>query len=148
MSHIVFFRKGSHQVPERSQRLQLCLSYPLWMPETQQKHEYIYRLNIGCGLTLYRECHMHIMQRQGFCSFVCSFIVDDISVIYVTAHRCAGGLKKACPTVWLPRHRHLVGFFNKPGQAQTRDHPFYGPSERPDSSIVQWGSNIQLQDDP
>ena len=54
--------------------------------------------------------------------------INDISVIYVTAHRCAGG-----PTVGLPRHRHFVGFFNVPVLAPTRDHPFYTviPTHRP-----------------
>ena len=52
--------------------------------------------------------------------------IYDISVIYVTAHRCAGGLKKK---LYLrsgsERHRHFVGFFNVPVQAPTRGHPFY-----------------------
>ena len=30
------------------------------------------------------------------------------------------------PTVGLPRHRHFAGFFNKPVEAPTRGHPFYG----------------------
>ena len=52
--------------------------------------------------------------------------INDISVIYVTAHRCAGGLKKK----WdlrsgSQRHRHFVGFFNVPVLASTRDQPFY-----------------------
>ena len=53
--------------------------------------------------------------------------INNTSVIHVTAHRCAGGLKKK----WLDlrlgfqRHRHFVGFFNVPVQAPTRDQPFY-----------------------
>ena len=49
---------------------------------------------------------------------------NDISVIYVTAHRCAGGLKKLNLRSGSQRHRHFVGFFNVPVQAPTRDPPF------------------------
>ena len=38
---------------------------------------------------------------------------NDISVTYVTAHRCAGGLKKKLD-LWSGSQRHLVGFFNVP----------------------------------
>ena len=54
--------------------------------------------------------------------------INDISVMYVTAHRCAGGLKKDVgPTVGSQRHRHFVhvGFFNVPVEATTRDQPFF-----------------------
>ena len=60
--------------------------------------------------------------------------INDISVIYVTAHRCAGGLKKKLDLrSGSQRHRHFVGFFNVPGLAPTRDHPFYTviPTHRP-----------------
>ena len=56
------------------------------------------------------------------------FIVTckDISVICVTAHRCAGGLKKKLNLQsGSQRHRHFVGFLNVPVQAPTRGHPFY-----------------------
>ena len=47
--------------------------------------------------------------------------INDISVIYVTAHRCAGGLKKKMDLrSGSQRHRHFVGFFNMPVQAPTR----------------------------
>ena len=67
------------------------------------------------------------------CSFVrvelnCLFnvTINDISVIYVTAHRCAGGLKKKYDLrSGSQRHRHFVGFFNVPVLAPTRDQPFY-----------------------
>ena len=39
---------------------------------------------------------------------------NDISVIYVTAYRCAGGLKKLDLRSGSQRHRHIVGFFNVP----------------------------------
>ena len=52
--------------------------------------------------------------------------INDISVIYVTAHRCAGGLKKKLDLLsGSQRHRHFVGFFNVLVLAPTRDHPFY-----------------------
>ena len=60
--------------------------------------------------------------------------INDISVIHVTAHRCAGGLKKK---LYLrsgsQRHRHFVGLFNVPVLARTRDQPFYTviPTHRP-----------------
>ena len=57
---------------------------------------------------------------------------NNISVIYVTAHRRAGGLKKKLNLrSGSQRHRHFVGFFNVPVQAPTRDPPFYGYSEKP-----------------
>ena len=34
------------------------------------------------------------------------------------------------PTVWLPWHRYFAGFFNRPVQAPTWEHPFYGDSEK------------------
>ena len=60
--------------------------------------------------------------------------INDISVIYVTAHRCAGGLKKKFDLrSGSQRHRHFVGFFNVPVLAPTRDQPFYTviPTHRP-----------------
>ena len=60
--------------------------------------------------------------------------INDISVIYVTAHRCAGGMKKKFDLrSGSQRHRHFVGFFNVPVLAPTRDHPFYTviPTHRP-----------------
>ena len=57
---------------------------------------------------------------------------NNISVIYVTAHRCAGGLKKKLDLRSDSQcHRHFVGFFNMPVQAPTRGHPFYGSSKEP-----------------
>ena len=60
--------------------------------------------------------------------------INDISVIYVTAHRCAGGLKKKFDLrSGSQRHRHFVRFFNVPVLAPTRDQPFYTviPTHRP-----------------
>ena len=59
---------------------------------------------------------------------------NDISVIYVTAHRCTGGLKKKLNLrSGSQGHRHYVRFFNVPVQAPTRGHPFYTviPRNRP-----------------
>ena len=40
--------------------------------------------------------------------------INDISVIHVTAHRCAGGLKKKFDLrSGSQRHRHFVGFFKE-----------------------------------
>ena len=66
------------------------------------------------------------------CDGLLNVTCNDISVIYVTAHRCTGGFKNK----WnlqsgYQRHRHFVGFFNVPVQAPTRGHPFYGYSEKP-----------------
>ena len=55
--------------------------------------------------------------------------INDISVIYVTAHRCAGGLKKLDLRSGSQRHGHFVGFFNVPVLAPTRDH--HGDSDTP-----------------
>ena len=59
--------------------------------------------------------------------------INDISVIYVTAHRCAGGLKKYDLRSGSQCHRHFVGFCNVPVLAPTRDQPFYTviPTHRP-----------------
>ena len=51
--------------------------------------------------------------------------INDISVIYVTARRCAGGMKKLDLRSGSQRHRHFVGFFNMPVLAPTRDYPFF-----------------------
>ena len=61
-----------------------------------------------------------------------NFTFNDISVIYVTAHRCTGGLKKKLNLrSGSQRHIYFVGFFNVPIQAPTRDPPFYEYSEKP-----------------
>ena len=50
---------------------------------------------------------------------------NNISVIYETTHRCAGGLKKKLDLrSGSQRHTQFVGFFNVPVQAPTRSHPF------------------------
>ena len=55
---------------------------------------------------------------------------NDISVIYVTAHRCASGLKKKLNLRSGSQcHRHFVGFFSV--RAPARGHPFYSYSEKP-----------------
>ena len=48
--------------------------------------------------------------------------INDISVIYVTARRCAGGLKKKLDLLsGSQRHRHFVGFFNVPVDISEED---------------------------
>ena len=66
--------------------------------------------------------------------------LNDISVIYLTAHRCTGGLKKKLD-LWSgsQSHRHFVWFFNVPVQAPTRDQPFYC---RAKGIVGRWGSWI------
>ena len=50
---------------------------------------------------------------------------NDISVIYLTAHRCAGGQKKKMDLgSGSQRHRHFVGFFNVPVQTPMRGRHF------------------------
>ena len=57
---------------------------------------------------------------------------NDISVIYVTAHICAGGLKKPLDVrSGSQRHTNIVWFFNVSLRAPTRGQPFYGYSEKP-----------------
>ena len=66
---------------------------------------------------------------QGDWDWLFNITCNDISVIiYVTANRCAGKLKKL--DLWLGsiRQRHFVGFFNVPVKAPTQGHPFYGYS--------------------
>ena len=71
---------------------------------------------------------------SGWLNWLFNVTINDISVIYVTAHRCAGGLKKKLDLrSGSQRHRHFVGFFNVPVLAPTRDQPFYTaiPTHRP-----------------
>ena len=60
--------------------------------------------------------------------------INDISVIYVTAIRCAGGMKKKLDLrSGSQRHIHFEGFFNVPAQAPIRDLSFCTvfPKNRP-----------------
>ena len=51
--------------------------------------------------------------KWGEVNWLFNVTINDISVIYVTAHRCAGGLKKKLDLrSGSQRHRHFVGFFN------------------------------------
>ena len=88
----------------------------------------------SCPITF--KCHMQVVDfERTNCEVDLLFnvTINDISVIYVTAHRYAGGLKKLDQRSGSQRHRHFVGFFNVPVQAPTRDHPFYTviPRNRP-----------------
>ena len=78
--------------------------------------------------------NVKVFRRTVELSWLFNVTINDISVIYVTAHRCAGGLKKKLDLQsGSQRHRHFVGFFNVPVLAPTRDHPFYTviPTHRP-----------------
>ena len=54
-----------------------------------------------------------------------SVTCNEISAIYVTAHGCAGGLKKWDIWSGSQRHTHFVGFFNVSVQTPRRGRPFY-----------------------
>ena len=76
----------------------------------------------------------HSKMSRGEVNWLFNVTINDISVIYVTAHRCAGGLKKKLDLRSSSQcHRHFVGFFNVPVLTPTRDHPFYTviPTHRP-----------------
>ena len=80
--------------------------------------------------------HIYVSETGGLTSHATLFQL----YIYVTAHRCAGGLKKKLmcrrteeelgPTVGLPRHRLFVGFCKVSVEAPERDHHFYVYSEK------------------
>ena len=53
-------------------------------------------------------------------SWLSNVTINGISVIYVTAHRCPGVLKKKLTYGRTPRHRYLVGFFSIAVQTPTR----------------------------
>ena len=57
--------------------------------------------------------------------------IDDILLIHVRAHRCAGVLKKKLDLQSGSHAIDFVEFFNMPIQAPTQGHPFYGYSEKP-----------------
>ena len=76
---------------------------------------------------------------MGVSVLVFNVTCNDISVLYVTAHRCAGGLKKKLYIrSGSQRHRHFTGFFNVPVQALTRYQPFCTviPTHRPFSRLL------------
>ena len=72
---------------------------------------------------------------------------NDISVTFMTAHRCASGLKKKVDLcVGSQRHRHFIGFFKVPVQHQhwaiLTVLPQLGPS------MAQRDLSSKLKDDP
>ena len=67
-------------------------------------------------------------------------ICNDISVIYVTAHRCAGGLKKKFDLM-SGSQQYFVGFFYVPVEASTRGNPFYDYSETPPHLVAFYEQN-------
>ena len=74
-------------------------------------------------------CYCHDVSE---CIWLLDVTCNDIQVIYVTAHRCAGGPKKKLGLrSGYQCHIHFVGFFNVPVEAPTRGQPFYGYSKKP-----------------
>ena len=73
-------------------------------------------------LYLYR-CHIsYVIDVVVLLSF--NITGNNISVIYMAAHRCTVGLKKLDLRLGFQRYRHFVGFFNMPVQATTMGPPF------------------------
>ena len=71
--------------------------------------------------------HLYVIWKVLFeFNWLLNVTCNDISVLYVTANRCAGRMKKKL-NQWSgsQRHIHFVEFFNVPVQAPTRDKPFY-----------------------
>ena len=64
--------------------------------------------------------------------------INDISVIHVTAHRCAGGLKKL--------DRYFVAFLDVPVKATTRGQPFYGYSKKPPHLVAFYDAHWDTED--
>ena len=84
--------------------------------------------SICCNVETNLSCHIYgPFEFRTFLgtSILLNVTINDISVIYVTEHTCAGGLKKLDLLLGSQRHRHFVGFLNLPVQAPTRDQPFY-----------------------
>ena len=94
---------------------------------------WIYHEALASRLIDLNDVHCNGLQSHGEVNWLFNVTINDISVIYVTAHRCAGGLKKLDLRSGSQRHRHFVGFFNVLVLATTRDHPFYTviPTNRP-----------------
>ena len=76
---------------------------------------------------------------------------NDSSVIHVTEHRYAGGLKKLNLRSGSQRHRHFVGFCNVPVQAPALANLLYGYSEKPPHLVAfttSWGYGGHILDLP
>ena len=82
----------------------------------------------GLGLAVVGPDLAEAMSDHGEVNLLFNVTINDISVIYmyVTAHRCVGGLKKKLDLrSGSQRHRHLVGFFNVPSKHRHGGPPFY-----------------------
>ena len=89
-----------------------------------------------------------LLNVTGLVNWLFNVTINDISVIHVTALRCAGGLRKKLDLrSGSQRHRHFVWFFNVPVQTPTRGHPFYTviPTHRPIKSPIKtrWGYGVR-----
>ena len=93
---------------------------------------YFHHSYAACCVGIYRPFHrssIALIHCFSFCEsdwdLLFNVTCNDISVIYVTAHRCEGGMKrKFDPRSSSQRHSHFVGFFNVPDQTPTRSHLF------------------------
>ena len=101
----------------------------------QIKQDPFFNFNlIALRLKAAETIYVTVYLRNCVVNWLFNVTINDISVIYVTAHRCAGGLQKKLDLrSGSQRHRHFVGFFNMPVKAPTRDQPFYTmiPTHRP-----------------
>ena len=111
----------------------LLLSYCLWLRITDEGS--VPKIRIWSILLIKSDLKwcIHISRRECDVNWLFNVTINDISVIYVTAHWCAGGLKKLDLRSGSQRHRLFEGFFNVPVIAQTRGQPFYTviPRNRP-----------------
>ena len=64
--------------------------------------------------------------------------INDISVKYMTAHRCAAGLKKLDLRSGSQCHRHFAGFFNVPVLHRHETTLFYGDSNTPPHLVASY----------
>ena len=87
------------------------------------------------------------MYRVGFFGLLVVLRNSSLIYMYVTAHRCADGLKeKVDLQLGSQRHRHFVGFLKVP--VQHRNRAILSVRPQLDPSITQWDWNSQPKDDP
>ena len=87
---------------------------PIWFRKLFNTRDFGANFEFEKGINMYP----HVLNCD--VNLLFNVTINDISVIYVTAHRCAGGLKKMDLRSGSQRHRHFVGFFNVPVLAPTR----------------------------
>ena len=118
------------------------------------KAHFVRRTQISLTLTKWARRHVilfvlppHTSRVMREWDWLLNVTCNVISVIYLTAHRCAGGLKKLNLRSGSQRHIHFVGFLNVPIQAPTRGHPFYTgiPRNRPYSRLLRQAGETEDQ---